>query len=77
MNNIVIAYSGSHDWTGIYVDGILIKEAHSFNPSEVLSALGISHRAITAPDSVIENLGLPKKFQEFEDIVEDEMNCRL
>lgn len=41
-----LLHSEDHDWVGIYVDGKLVDEGHSFTPEMVLEAIGVKHQSL-------------------------------
>lgn len=44
--DIRLVRSNEGDWIGLYRDGKLLGEGHSFGASELLSLLGIEHETI-------------------------------
>lgn len=47
---ITIVQDDGGDWIGIYRDGRLVDEGHSFSESAVLRLLGIKHEVIYVAD---------------------------
>lgn len=53
------------DWEGIYIDGKLVDDAHSFESEDVLKMLGIDCEVKWANDAWLSERGrLPEKLQE-------------
>jgi hypothetical protein len=49
MARITIVDGDSGDWVGIYKDGKLLDQGHSFEPGEVLDLLGIPYNEVRVP----------------------------
>jgi hypothetical protein len=49
MKSIVIVNGDEGDWLGVYLDGVLVYQGHSIEPSRLLEIIGISHTNSTVP----------------------------
>lgn len=53
------------DWSGLYVDGKLVAEGHSFSNSELLEYCGVKHnRGFADLDWLADRGTLPKKLSD-------------
>jgi len=68
-DSVVLTTSESGDWIGLYINGELVGQDHSFTSTKLLSMLGVSHRNTVA--------GFPATFEELDEYLDDEMNCNL
>ena len=59
-------HSEDHDWVGIYVDGKLVDEGHSFTPEMVLEAIGAKHQSLTMDFEVADWGRCPATYAEVE-----------
>jgi hypothetical protein len=41
---IDLVYADSGDWVGVYVDGVCVRQTHSLQEDELLSALNIDYK---------------------------------
>ena len=67
MNDeVVFVSSESGDWEGVYVNGILMREDHSLDTSDILSILDISVKHIEVSEKWLgqERTNLPKTLKE-------------
>ncbi len=43
FKNITLVNSDGGDWIGIYIDGVLVRENHSYEADDMLGILGIDY----------------------------------
>jgi hypothetical protein len=53
FKNITFVHDNSGDWMGIYIDGVLVRENHSYDADDMLDVLEIEYNThwIDMPDS--------------------------
>lgn len=49
-NGIALVTNDQGDWIGLYDKGHLVAEGHSFEPSELLDLIGVTHIRISDVD---------------------------
>lgn len=77
-DNVVLAKSESGDWCGLYINDVLVRQAHDFPPTQILLMLGISVRNIIVSGEIMDSIGkFPETFNELDKYIDDEMNCKL
>lgn len=45
FKNITFVHSNDGDWVGIYIDGVLVKENHSYEADDMLDILEIEYES--------------------------------
>jgi hypothetical protein len=77
-DSVVLTTSESGDWIGLYINGELVGQDHSFTSTKLLSMLGVSHRNTVVSDDIMAHVaGFPATFEELDEYLDDEMNCNL
>ena len=56
-NNKVVTFALGNDWTGMYVDGVLVTEGHSIPYWDIVKALGFEYKSVTADEEYLEEYG--------------------
>ena len=64
LPKVNLLHSEDHDWVGIYVDGKLVNEGHSFTPEMVLEAIGREYASLTVDFESADWSNCPRTYAE-------------